>query len=289
MSASLPEGYHYTDPDQIRPADRAELMRLADWNTSSPKQITKDMEYREEGIATLDVGVRAEDGRLVGFGRVAYKGENGELCDFVVSPLDRHQGIGRAIIDERLRRAEEAGITSLYIPELESGNSLGTYYEEKGFHRTDSGELVRGPHPAPVASSGSETGGKPETEAESTFMGRYLDGISELSPAENDSESSISKLRNDVMTPEEAARRLETFGYPKSKWEELLNGRRIGHSVRAEIVTALGSQPRSQHVLTLNLRLLDELDHITVHDPVLNIREDTEIHTPAVTERLARA
>ena len=57
---------------------------------------------------------------------------------------------GKAILDERLRLAGEAGIDSLYIPFLESTNPLRSYYLEQGFTETASGELVRGPNPTPI-------------------------------------------------------------------------------------------------------------------------------------------
>lgn len=147
----IPEGYSLDDSRRIIPAERAGLIRSLGRNTSSPKLITSDMGYQSEGISILDVGVRAEDSELVGFGRVLSVGESGELCSLVVDPSHRSNGIGKAIIDERLRRAEAAGITSFYIPYLMPTNTLRSYYEEKGFRHSPIGELVRGPHPVSVS------------------------------------------------------------------------------------------------------------------------------------------
>ena len=101
----------------------------------------------------FDVAIRAEDGNLIGFGAVAYKGENGELSDFVVSPDHQGQGVGKAIILERLRMAQDAGITSLYMPRLEHTNTLRSFYYEQGFVEREDGSLGYGPNPMPVMST----------------------------------------------------------------------------------------------------------------------------------------
>ena len=103
-----------------------------------------------QGKSRIDVGVLDPAGELVGFGTVLYIGDQGELCDFAVNPLDRGQGIGKALVDERLRLAEAAGVESLYMPYLMDTNTLRTFYYERGFHDTEHGEVVRGPNPAPI-------------------------------------------------------------------------------------------------------------------------------------------
>jgi GNAT superfamily N-acetyltransferase len=148
----LPEGYRYENPAaKIAPAERAELMRSVGWNATSPRIMRSEENFRARGISFVDAAVRDAAGELVGFGRVLQLGANGELCDFTVSPAHQHKGIGKAIIDERLRRAEASGIRSFYMPYLTTTNTLRSYYEELGFQETLLGELVRGPDPFQIA------------------------------------------------------------------------------------------------------------------------------------------
>ena len=146
----LPEGYSFADPEKIRLRERAELMRRLDKNTNSVKLREVDRYLRARKLGIMDVGVRDGDGRLAGFGRIIHKGERGELSDLLVDPEHQHQGIGRAIVSERLRLAEAAGLTSLYMPYLQKTNSLRPYYRQKGFRETHEGEVVRGPNPDSV-------------------------------------------------------------------------------------------------------------------------------------------
>jgi len=61
--------------------------------------------YRALGLHVIEVGVRAGDGQLVGFGNLVCRRDSGELGSFVVRPQNQGKGIGRAIIEERLRKA----------------------------------------------------------------------------------------------------------------------------------------------------------------------------------------
>jgi len=150
--APLPEGYHYADPSKIKLREEAALKRT----TEIGKGVTlgdlrrRDREFRHRGISMLKVGVRDVGGRLVGFSTVVCKDDNGEPSDLAVNPAHQHQGIGRSLVDESLGLAEEAGITSLYMPYLEETNTLNTFYVERGFRKTEAGEVVRGPHPISV-------------------------------------------------------------------------------------------------------------------------------------------
>jgi GNAT superfamily N-acetyltransferase len=99
-------------------------------------------------VTKFDVGVRALSGTLVGFGSLSYRRQNGELGDFVVAETERGRGIGKAIINIRLRQAESKGVTSLYMPYLEPTNTLRSYYLENGFQVLTNGKAIgRGPKP----------------------------------------------------------------------------------------------------------------------------------------------
>ena len=147
----LPKGFHYAKP-WIHPSEEAELKQKVEIGKDTDERGLhgRDITYKNAGVETFKVGVRNRMGGLVGFGTIAYKGDVGELGNFVVDPSVQGKGIGKAIIDERLRLAEQAGVTSLYMPDLEPTNTLESYYIEKGFHIAPEGELVRGPHPVSV-------------------------------------------------------------------------------------------------------------------------------------------
>lgn len=154
VACRLPAGYKYADSDRIGPDEIVALMRtvtigrhILDDHIDARKDY---FDYAEIGL--IDVGVRHDSGLLVGFGSVYTKGVHGEFADFVVNPEHQGKGIGKAVIDERLRVAEGLGITSLFIHPLEDTNTLEPYYFERGFKKLLVGRigLGRGPNPAPV-------------------------------------------------------------------------------------------------------------------------------------------
>lgn len=64
-----------------------------------------------------------------------------------VDPDHRGRGIGKALIDARLRFAEQKGVENIYMPKLEDTNTLSSYYAEQGFRETPDGSVVRGENP----------------------------------------------------------------------------------------------------------------------------------------------
>lgn len=141
--SQLPDGYYFSDFTGER--ELAELFSQVNGSDTSETPIQDRQRTAEElGIVYIDARVRDQDDILVGFGSLAYERHLGLLCDFVVSPMHRSRGIGKAIIDERLRRADESGVTQLCIPVIQDTNTLSTYYIARGFSPTESGALVRG-------------------------------------------------------------------------------------------------------------------------------------------------
>lgn len=149
--APLPEGYRYADPRRLRPTELGTLWRRVEGHEGLSLYLSsgRRIEAREEGAGLMQVAVRDQKGGLAGFGGILYKGSWGELQDFVVRPEDRGKGIGKAIIMERLRMAEAAGITSLHVPKPLETNTLVLFYIENGFSELPSGDLVRDLTPKP--------------------------------------------------------------------------------------------------------------------------------------------
>ena len=150
--APLPEGYTYDDSGVISFEEIAALTKLAMPDDAEDYDVAGVKDYHisllMKDISTITTGVRSQNGQLVGFSRLSYKGSHGELGDFMVDPNHQSRGIGKAMIDTRLNYAEAAGVTSLYMPYLEPTNTLRSYYYEKGFFEyIPDGPVMRGPDP----------------------------------------------------------------------------------------------------------------------------------------------
>jgi GNAT superfamily N-acetyltransferase len=150
--APLPDGYRYEAVSDASSREVAGLLRQVEMGAGVKDDYLADRNayVRSGGADTFDIGVRDSEGNLIGFGSVIYKGANGELTDFVVSPRHQGRGVGRAILDARLRFAGGAGLSSLYSAMLEPTNTLRSYYERRGFRKLPTGELARGPSPQPL-------------------------------------------------------------------------------------------------------------------------------------------
>ncbi|MBP6962326.1 GNAT family N-acetyltransferase [Candidatus Saccharibacteria bacterium] len=146
LRAPLPAGYSYANPSSITIAEIARLWYLRRDGINSAR--TRNIKH---GRAIIDVGVRNAGQKLVGKGTIIHDKQGyGQLADFIVRPQDRGRGIGKAIIDERLRIAESLGVESIYIADLMSTNTLESYYFEQGFVRLEDGGLGLGPTPVPI-------------------------------------------------------------------------------------------------------------------------------------------
>lgn len=146
----LPPGHSFVRDGEISARNQAKLFNAVGWPITSTEILFGRRFDALNGKSRIDIGVLDPTGDLVGFGTVTYIDDQGELSDFAVNPHDRGQGIGKAIVDERLRLAEEAGVDSFYMPYLMATNTLRSFYYERGFHETERGEVVRGPNPAPL-------------------------------------------------------------------------------------------------------------------------------------------
>lgn len=142
----LPEGYQYAEPGTVAEADVAELLRCLPDAETIPDDYLSDrqLELDARGLRAVDIAVQADNGELAGFGSLIYDEQSGLLCDFAVSPAYQHQGVGKAIILERLRLAEDQGMPMIEIPSLELSNTLRNFYIEQGFQEMDDYTLRRG-------------------------------------------------------------------------------------------------------------------------------------------------
>jgi GNAT superfamily N-acetyltransferase len=155
----LPEGYQYADQATLDPADILQLFRQVEMGEHLQDNYMQEQQGMVDSIGAqiFDVGVRDSAEELVGIASVIHKDNSGELINLVVKPAHQSKGIGKALINERIRLAEAAGIDSFYIEIPEPTNSLhmpaepngqrDSYYFELGFQSKPNGDMVRGPQP----------------------------------------------------------------------------------------------------------------------------------------------
>ncbi len=142
---ALPNGYHYSVAEAITAREIARL-----WDRSTLAIVMFRRTLSSQDLDVQNIGVRSETSRLVGLGSIAWAGTQGELGNLIVEQDHRGQGIGKAILDERLRIAETHGIESLYIAELFPTNNLVRHYVNAGFIALEGGGFGRGPAPTQI-------------------------------------------------------------------------------------------------------------------------------------------
>ena len=141
----LPPEYTFTDEVDLKELAVLLAVCFPDERTSSADigiERARRMQYDD---TIIDVGVTYADA-LIGYGRVVYdySKSNGNLTDFAVHKAHRRQGIGKAIIDRRVERADAAQVKRLYIPRLQHTNKLESYYIERhGFAPDRNGSYQR--------------------------------------------------------------------------------------------------------------------------------------------------
>lgn len=147
--APLPIGYEFAGQATIDPEELAILMQTvmigADITTYGLVRQFDD--FRSDGLDSVEIGVRrGQDGRLVGYGGLIINAlSDGEFGDFVVNPSSQGQGIGKAIIDQRLLQAQAKRVKRILVANPEVTNTLLTYYKERGFQEQEDGNYVANP------------------------------------------------------------------------------------------------------------------------------------------------
>jgi GNAT superfamily N-acetyltransferase len=141
----LPHGYRYAAPGGVTDNELVYLFgQLVKDDAFGHDQLYEHgYDLRNYYDTIVGVGVRNAGHRLIGYGCLGYTGLLGELVDLVVDEDYRGDGVGRIIILERLRLADSAGVTVLYIEDMLQSNTLRSFYLEHGFKEIG-GILVRG-------------------------------------------------------------------------------------------------------------------------------------------------
>ena len=139
----LPRGYSFAKPSDINADEAVSLFRASELMPSHPSDYTTLQEWDELIQESIEVvGVRDRDKILVGIGFLTGDLKQGALANLSVHPRHRHQGLGRAIVSERIRIADKLDIPkidTLLIPT----NNLRQFYVELGFTAVDTMNFTR--------------------------------------------------------------------------------------------------------------------------------------------------
>lgn len=128
----LPEKYIFVDQESIAPDEIVDVRLSTGWGEGDTEEGWK--QNLETALAV--VGVRdTETNELVGMGFLVGNRRHAVLCDFNVRPEYQGQGIGTAILEERMRIADELKIPFIYTSLAET-NPLKEKYEALGFVAT---------------------------------------------------------------------------------------------------------------------------------------------------------
>jgi len=146
----LPDGYTYAELIEPYQDDATALIK----HMPGTEWVGDYMELRQDWVEPYsadihDVAVLAGKGALVGFGSLYVEKDRGLLADFVVDPKHRSRGIGKAIILERMRIADNLGLRSVELTGIDDTNTLPTFYLQQGFRIQPNGLWIIGPDDRP--------------------------------------------------------------------------------------------------------------------------------------------
>ena len=118
------------DAQTIAEMSREHIESGLEWRYH-PERIQRAMRHRETTV--LAARARAA---LAGFAIMEFGDERAHLMLLAVQPLQRRQGIGRALVEWLLESARTAGIASIHL-ELRAGNEAARrFYRAVGFSET---------------------------------------------------------------------------------------------------------------------------------------------------------
>lgn len=135
-SIPLPESYEWAQTEDIQPEEVIKLRESVGWDGDSIETWQKCLKDSVHVSA-----VRDDKGELVGIGFLSGNARHAVLADFDVNPNNQKEGIGRALVSDMLKVADDLEIkylyTSLANPELyaEALGELGFVSKEGNLFR----------------------------------------------------------------------------------------------------------------------------------------------------------
>ena len=132
MDYRIVEGRENTDPDEVKA-----LLKTTYWAGSRPK------EKIEKSLENSDCyGIISEDQKkLIGFARVISDHATAYyLCDVIIDPAFRHEGLGKALVEYIVSRPEYKGLRGLLLTKDAHG-----LYEKFGFETVKNRAMIKAP------------------------------------------------------------------------------------------------------------------------------------------------
>lgn len=123
--------------EQINADDVERLLKTTYWANQRPaEQIARSMRNSSCYGVWSD-----EERKLIGFARVISDyATTWYLCDVVIDPRYRHQGLGKALVSHIISRPEYAGLRGILITRDAHG-----LYEQYGFETVNGRVMVKAP------------------------------------------------------------------------------------------------------------------------------------------------
>ncbi|MDO4489546.1 MAG: ribosomal protein S18-alanine N-acetyltransferase [Lachnospiraceae bacterium] len=112
-------------------ADLEQVVPLEQENFSTPWSEADFAGYlpREEGLFL----VAEEKGTLLGYCGVILSPPEGDITNVSVSSGARRRGVGRALVEEMLKRTQELGVDTLFLEVRKSNEAAIALYQKQGF------------------------------------------------------------------------------------------------------------------------------------------------------------
>ena len=130
---SLLKDYIFVDKTEIQPQEIIILHKAVGWVGDT---VNHWQEIIDQPLGVI-IGTRYK-GKLIGMGRMTADPRHAVLCDLAVHPKHQHNGIGTALVAERMHIAQDRKIPYLYT-ELAPTNPLRSLYKDLGFVATGNG------------------------------------------------------------------------------------------------------------------------------------------------------
>jgi GNAT superfamily N-acetyltransferase len=123
----------YGEGDRLAPAEYRRLRAAAGWSDPALDDTALD------GVlaTTWNVTARADDGALVGMGRIQDDGLYASIWDMIVLPEHRGQGIGREIFERMLAHCRGRSLVALVATPLGA-----PIYRAAGFSEESRGSIA---------------------------------------------------------------------------------------------------------------------------------------------------
>ena len=110
MGFSVARTFYYYNILQLRTPSNKEFKQICDY--------IQEFELDNRGLKGQEFTAAFRDEELVGFGRLRKHSDSTELCSLGVISNYRRKGIGKSIVKELIKRAEESIYLVCIIPEF---------------------------------------------------------------------------------------------------------------------------------------------------------------------------